>query len=216
MSQHTVFRNPKHTAQVADGRISFGLSSFGYDVRCGHRFKVFTNAHCGVVDPKHFDPRAFVDVDLTPDGHLWQGMPGDLRSCFFCGDMARAEDIDPAELCPKSKPDHVLIPPNSFALAETLEEVAVPRDCLAIVIGKSTYARCGIILPMTPLEPEWRGKVTLEIGNTTPLPAKVYAGEGIGQVIFLRSDDGAACRVSYADRKGRYQNQTGLTLPFVR
>ncbi|MBL8792568.1 MAG: dCTP deaminase [Planctomycetia bacterium] len=155
------------------GTISYGLSSYGYDVRVGRKFKVFTNVNCVVVDPKHFDPKSFVDVE------------GD-----FC-----------------------LIPPNSFALAETVETFEIPRDILAICLGKSTYARCGIIVNVTPLEPEWRGRITIEISNTTPLPAKIYAGEGIAQILFVRGD--AICRVSYADKKGKYQDQPGLTLPFV-
>jgi dCTP deaminase len=149
------------------------VSSYGYDVRVGRRFKVFTNVHCAVVDPKNFDSASFVDIE------------GD--SC--------------------------LIPPNSFALAETVEYLEIPRDVIAICVGKSTYARCGIIVNVTPLEPEWRGRITLEISNTTPLPAKIYAGEGIAQILFLRA--GAVCRTSYADKMGKYQDQQGLTLPFV-
>src|SRR5205085_3343151 len=143
------------------GTISYGVTSYGYDVRVGRHFKVFTNAHCAVVDPKRFDPASFVDIE------------GD-----FC-----------------------LIPPNSFALAETVEYLEIPRDVIGICLGKSTLARVGIIVNVTPLEPEWRGKVTIEISNTTPLPAKVYAGEGIAQVLFVRGD--APCRVSYADKKGK-------------
>jgi dCTP deaminase len=153
--------------------ISYGLSSYGYDVRVGRHFKVFTNARCAVVDPKNFDPNSFVDVEG----------------------------------------DYCLIPPNSFVLAETVEYFEIPRDVIAICLGKSTYARCGIIVNVTPLEPEWRGKVTVEISNTTPLPAKIYANEGIAQILFLRND--AVCQVSYADKKGKYQDQEGLTLPFV-
>ena len=155
------------------GVISYGVSSYGYDVRVGRRFKIFTNARCAVVDPKDFDPASFVDVEG----------------------------------------DHCLIPPNSFALAETVEFLEIPRDVIAICVGKSTYARCGIIVNVTPLEPEWRGRVTIEISNTTPLPAKIYAGEGIAQILFLRTD--ATCKTSYADKQGKYQNQVGLTLPFV-
>jgi dCTP deaminase len=155
------------------GVISYGVSSYGYDVRVGRHFKVFTNARCAVVDPKNFDPASFVDME------------GD-----FC-----------------------LMPPNSFVLAETVEYLEIPRDVVAICVGKSTYARCGIIVNVTPLEPEWRGRVTIEISNTTPLPAKIYAGEGIAQILFLRA--GAVCETSYADKKGKYQDQKGLTLPFV-
>ena len=155
------------------GTISYGVSSYGYDVRVGRKFKVFTNARCAVVDPKNFDPNSFVDIE------------GD-----FC-----------------------VIPPNSFALAETVETFEIPRDVLAICLGKSTYARCGLIVIVTPLEPEWRGKVTIEISNTTPLPAKIYANEGIAQILFLRTE--AVCQTSYADKKGKYQDQKGLTLPFV-
>ena len=155
------------------GVISAGVTSYGYDLRLGRKFKVFTNAHCSIVDPKAFDPKSFVDIET----------------------------------------DECLIPPNSFALAETVEYLEIPRDVIGICVGKSTYARIGIIVNVTPLEPEWRGKVTIEISNTTPLPAKVYAGEGIAQVLFLTAD--SPCRVSYADKKGKYQNQPGLTLPFV-
>jgi dCTP deaminase len=155
------------------GVISYGLSSYGYDVRVGRHFKVFTNARCAVVDPKHFDPASFVDIEG----------------------------------------DYCLIPPNSFALAATEEYLEIPRDIIAICVGKSTYARCGIIVNVTPLEPEWRGRVTIEISNTTPLPAKIYAGEGIAQILFFRTE--SVCRTSYADKQGKYQDQKGLTLPFV-
>ena len=164
------------------GKVSFGVSSYGYDVRVGTLFKVFTNvpAHGGqsIVDPKNFDDGSFVTIDTRATGK-----------------------------------DHVIIPPNSFALAETVETFAIPRDILAICVGKSTYARCGIIVNVTPLEPEWRGKVTIEISNTTPLPAKIYANEGIAQMIFLKAD--RVCAVSYADKGGKYQNQSGLVLPKV-
>ncbi|MER3415115.1 MAG: dCTP deaminase [Gemmataceae bacterium] len=165
--------DPLAQGQRIPGVISYGITSYGYDVRIGRRFKVFTNVYGAVVDPKNFSPAAFVDVE------------GD-----FC-----------------------LIPPNSFALAETVEYFEIPRDVLAICVGKSTYARCGIIVNITPLEPEWRGRITLEISNTTPLPAKIYANEGIAQIVFLRAE--RVCRVSYADKKGKYQDQKGLTLPFV-
>ncbi len=151
--------------------ISYGVSSYGYDIRCAPEFKVFTNINSAVVDPKNFDPESFVDVNR----------------------------------------DVCIIPPNSFALARTLEYFRIPRNVLTICLGKSTYARCGIIVNVTPLEPEWEGHVTLEFSNTTPLPAKIYANEGVAQVIFLQSDE--VCEVSYRDRGGKYQNQTGVTLP---
>jgi len=155
------------------GVISYGVSSYGYDVRVGRKFKVFTNVYGALIDPKNFSPTAFVDIEG----------------------------------------DYCVIPPNSFALAETVETFEIPRDVLATCLGKSTYARCGIIVNVTPLEPEWRGKITIEISNTTPLPAKVYANEGIAQILFFRAE--AVCKTSYADKKGKYQDQKGLTLPFV-
>jgi dCTP deaminase len=157
--------------QVRSGVISYGVSSYGYDVRVGDDFKVFTNVFNTVVDPKNFDPKSFVDI----------------------------------------KADVCIIPPNSFALASTIEYFRVPRDILTICLGKSTYARCGIIVNVTPFEPEWEGHVTIEISNTTPLPAKIYANEGIAQVLFLQSDE--VCAVSYKDKKGKYQAQRGVTLP---
>lgn len=164
------------------GRISYGVSSYGYDIRVGSKFKIFTptprTGQITVVDPKAFSPDLFVEVDVAESGS-----------------------------------DHVIIPPNSFALCETVEYLEIPRDVLVVCVGKSTYARCGLIVNVTPLEPEWRGKITLEISNTTPLPAKVYAGEGIAQLIFLKGD--RVCAVSYADKKGKYQDQGGLTLPKV-
>jgi dCTP deaminase len=165
---------PYAPAQSRPGMISYGLSSYGYDVRVGSKFKIFTNVYGEVVDPKRFSSKAFVDID--------------------------------ADTC--------VIPPNSFALAETVEYFEIPRDILAICLGKSTYARCGIIVNITPLEPEWRGKITIEISNTTPLPARIYANEGIAQILFVRADQ--VCKVSYADKKGKYQDQSGLTLPFVQ
>ncbi|MSR13886.1 MAG: dCTP deaminase [Gammaproteobacteria bacterium] len=151
--------------------ISYGTSSYGYDIRCAPEFKVFTNINSAIVDPKNFDPASFVDVN--------------------------------ADVC--------IIPPNSFALARTVEYFRIPRNVLTICLGKSTYARCGIIVNVTPLEPEWEGHVTLEFSNTTTLPAKIYANEGVAQVIFLESD--CACDISYRDRGGKYQAQTGVTLP---
>jgi dCTP deaminase len=154
-----------------DGLISYGTSSYGYDVRCADEFKIFTNINSTIVDPKKFDERSFVD---------YRG-----------------------EVC--------IIPPNSFALARTVEYFRIPRSVLVICLGKSTYARCGIIVNVTPLEPEWEGHVTLEFSNTTPLPAKIYANEGVAQVIFLESDE--PCETSYRDRGGKYQGQKGVTLP---
>ena len=164
---------PFAEAAVRPGVISYGVSSYGYDVRVGRHFKIFTNVYGALIDPKNFSPAAFVDIEG----------------------------------------DHCIIPPNSFALAETVEHFEIPRDVLSICLGKSTYARCGIIVNITPLEPEWRGKITIEISNTTPLPAKIYANEGIAQILFFRAED--VCQISYADKKGKYQDQKGLTLPFV-
>ncbi len=162
---------PFSEKQVAEGLISYGLSSYGYDIRIADEFKIFTNIHSAIVDPKNFDPRSFMDV----------------------------------------KADVCIIPPNSFALARTVEYFRIPRDVITVCVGKSTYARCGIIVNVTPFEPEWEGIVTLEVSNTTPLPAKIYAGEGIAQVLFFEGDE--ECETSYADRKGKYQSQQGLTLP---
>jgi dCTP deaminase len=157
--------------QVRQGVISYGLSSYGYDVRIADQFKIFTNINSTIVDPKHFDPKSFVD---------FQG-----------------------EVC--------IVPPNSFALAQTVEHFRIPRNVIVVCLGKSSYARCGIIVNVTPLEPEWEGIVTLEVSNTTPLPARIYAGEGIAQMLFFESDE--VCETSYADKKGKYQGQQGLTLP---
>lgn len=220
--------------QKRDGVISYGLTSYGYDVRAGYKFQIFTDVNCSVIDPKAFDKRMLVDVDLTPTRtHRWKATAY-VRECELCGSQNLYGDVDEfnrwaSEPCPKSPNNFVLIPPNSFALAETLEHLEIPRGTLAIVLGKSTYARCGLVVNCTPLEPEWRGKVTMELSNTTPLPVKVYAGEGIAQVYFLRSDEhldrikaanahldwGNGCQVSYADKKGIYQDQTGLTHPFI-
>jgi len=151
--------------------ISYGLSSYGYDIRVANEFKVFTNVHNSVIDPKNFDPQSFVDK---------------------VGDTC-------------------VIPPNSFALARTVEYLKIPRSILVVCIGKSTYARCGIIVNVTPLEPEWEGQITIEISNTTPLPAIIYANEGIAQLLFFQSDKD--CNVSYKDKNGKYQNQQGIVLP---
>jgi len=171
MAQEHGMIEPFHASQVREGTISYGVSSYGYDIRVAPEFKVFTNVHNVVVDPKIFDERSFVDVNG----------------------------------------DHCIIPPNSFALARTLEFFRIPRDTLVLCVGKSTYARCGIIVNVTPLEPTWRGYLTLEISNTTPLPAKIYANEGIAQLIFFQGDEEP--EVAYEDRKGKYQDQHGVTLP---
>jgi dCTP deaminase len=159
--------------QVRDGVISYGVSSYGYDIRVADEFKIFTNVYHATVDPKHFDPKSMVD---------------------FKG-----------EVC--------IIPPNSFVLAKTVEYFRIPRNVLTVCLGKSTYARCGLIVNVTPFEPEWEGYVTLEISNTTPLPAKIYANEGIAQVLFFEGDE--VCEISYADKKGKYQNQQSIELPKI-
>lgn len=157
--------------QVRQGVVSYGVSSYGYDLRVADEFKIFTNVYSAIVDPKNFSPESFVD---------------------FKGDVC-------------------VIPPNSFALARSLEYFRIPRQVLTICLGKSTYARCGLIVNVTPFEPEWEGYVTLEISNTTPLPAKVYANEGLAQVLFFEADE--ECETSYADKKGKYQGQIGVTPP---
>ena len=164
---------PFEERQVRTGVISYGVSSYGYDLRIADEFKIFTNINNTLVDPKRFDTRSFVD---------YQG-----------------------EVC--------IVPPNSFALGRSMEYFEIPRNVLTICVGKSTYARCGIITNVTPFEPEWEGYVTLEISNTTPLPAKIYANEGIAQVLFFESDE--ACETSYADRQGKYQGQQGIVLPTI-
>jgi dCTP deaminase len=172
------------------GKVSWGLSSYGMDVRIGYKFKVFTNVWNGVVDPKNFDPKSFVDVDVTPPKHSW-AHDGFCQGCGYTVFPGPDQVKEKDGFCYYAKdqpPDHVVIPPNSFALGETIERLWIPRDVQTICVGKSTLARCGLIVNVTPLEAEWNGVVTVEISNTSPLPAKVYAGEGIMQVIFLRSD----------------------------
>jgi dCTP deaminase len=159
--------------QIRDGAISYGVSSYGYDIRVADEFKIFTNVNSAIVDPKRFDQQSLVD---------------------FKGDVC-------------------IVPPNSFVLARTVEYFRIPRSVLTICLGKSTYARCGIIVNVTPFEPEWEGTATLEISNTAPLPAKIYANEGIAQVVFFEADE--VCRVSYADKKGKYQSQREITLPKI-
>jgi dCTP deaminase len=177
MAQATRMIEPFEARQIREvaGRriVSYGTSSYGYDIRCSREFKIFTNINSTIVDPKAFDEGSFVD---------------------FTGDVC-------------------IIPPNSFALAQTVEYFRIPRNVLTICLGKSTYARCGIIVNVTPLEPEWEGHVTLEFSNTTPLPAKIYANEGVAQVIFFESDE--VCETSYKDRGGKYQGQKGVTLPKI-
>ncbi len=163
--------NPYSEKQVSKGVISYGVSSYGYDLRVADEFKIFTNVHSTIVDPKNFDERSFVTVNA----------------------------------------DVAIVPPNSFALARSVEYFKIPRDVLTVCVGKSTYARCGIIVNVTPFEPEWEGFVTLEISNTTPLPAKIYANEGLCQILFFQSDE--VCETSYKDRKGKYQAQKGIVLP---
>jgi dCTP deaminase len=173
MAQEHGMIEPFVDEQVRAGVVSYGLSSYGYDIRVADEFKVFTNINTTVIDPKNFDPRSFVDI----------------------------------------KSDVCIVPPNSFALARTIEYFRIPRDVLTVCLGKSTYARCGIIVNVTPFEPEWEGFVTLEISNTTPLPAKIYANEGLAQVLFFQSDE--PCERSYKDKKGKYQGQQGVTLPKI-
>ena len=173
MAQEKGMIEPFVDGQVREDVISYGLSSYGYDIRVRNEFKIFTNVHSAIVDPKNFDPDSFVD---------------------FSGDIC-------------------VIPPNSFVLAQTVEYFRIPRDVITICVGKSTYARCGLIVNVTPFEPEWEGYVTLEISNTTPLPARIYANEGIAQVIFFHAD--GICETSYADRNGKYQNQQSIVLPRI-
>ena len=163
--------SPFSEKQVREGVISYGLSSYGYDLRVSDEFKIFTNVNSAIIDPKAFDERSFVTVVA----------------------------------------DSVIVPPNSFALARSIEYFKIPRDVLTICVGKSTYARCGIIVNVTPFEPEWEGHVTLEISNTTPLPARIYANEGLAQVLFFGGDE--VCEVSYKDRGGKYMKQRGITVP---
>ena len=175
MSENEGMISPFERGQVRENYgqrvISYGTSSYGYDVRCSNQFKIFTNVHSTTVDPKNFDENSFIDVEA----------------------------------------DHCIIPPNSFALASTVEYFKIPRSVLTVCLGKSTYARCGIIVNVTPLEPEWEGHVTLEFSNTTTLPAKIYANEGVAQMLFYETDE--VCDVSYKDRNGKYQGQRGVTLP---
>jgi dCTP deaminase len=173
MAQEHKMIEPYEDRQVRDGVISYGVSSYGYDMRVADEFRIFTNVNSSIVDPKHFDSKSFVE---------------------FKGDVC-------------------IVPPNSFALGRSVEYFRIPRNVLTLCVGKSTYARCGIIVNVTPFEPEWEGFVTLEISNTTPLPAKIYGNEGLCQVIFFESDE--QCEVSYKDKKGKYQSQRGIVLPKI-
>jgi dCTP deaminase len=173
MAQEKEMIKPFAESQVREGVISYGISSYGYDLRVADEFKIFTNVNSNIVDPKHFDERSFVE---------------------FRGPVC-------------------IIPPNSFALARSVEYFKIPRNILTICVGKSTYARCGIIVNVTPLEPEWEGFVTLEISNTAPLPARVYSNEGLCQIVFFNSNQ--VCEISYKDKKGKYQAQQGIVLPKV-
>jgi len=164
---------PFEEKQIRDNVISYGVSSYGYDIRIGDEYKIFTNINNVIVDPKKFEPKSFIDY----------------------------------------KGEYCIIPPNSFALAKSIEHFKIPRNILTICLGKSTYARCGIIVNVTPFEPEWEGIVTIEISNTTPLPAKIYSNEGIAQVLFFEADE--ECEISYSDKKGKYQSQLGITLPKI-
>jgi len=171
MAQEHKMIEPYEDRQVRDGVISYGVSSYGYDMRVADEFRIFTNVNSSIVDPKHFDSKSFVE---------------------FKGDVC-------------------IVPPNSFALGRSVEYFRIPRNVLTLCVGKSTYARCGIIVNVTPFEPEWEGFVTLEISNTTPLPARIYANEGLCQILFFQSDE--PCEISYADRRGKYQKQQGIVLP---
>ena len=170
------FIEPFCDKKVSDGKISYGVSSYGYDARVGNEFKIFSNVYCGIVDAKHFDERNYIHIT-------------------------------------ENEKDHILIPPNGFALAHTVEYFKIPRNTIVICLGKSTYARCGIILNVTPLEPEWEGHITIEISNTTPLPAKIYINEGIIQCIFINANNNEECILSYKDQNGKYMKQKGITLP---
>ena len=173
MSLHHDMISPFEDKQVSENKVSYGLSSYGYDIRVTDEYKIFTNLNNSVIDPKNFDEQSFVNF----------------------------------------KGDTCIVPANSFALARSVEYFKIPRDILTICLGKSTYARCGIIVNVTPFEPEWEGNVTLEISNTTPLPAKIYSNEGLCQVLFFQSDE--VCETSYRDKNGKYQKQTGITLPKI-
>jgi dCTP deaminase len=247
---------PFAEGQIRPGVISYGTTSYGYDVRLGYKFKVFKPYPCSIIDPKAFDQNMLEDVDLTPfTDHDWRNAGYDeegngpmQQRCNRCGVMNTNKHLHTWDAECFKKSNHILIPPHSFVLGESLEEFDIPRDLLVVNVGKSTYARCGVIVNVTPGEPEWKGRWTIEISNTTPLPVKVYCGEGIMQSLFLRSDEREQailnsmefvrnhfgnmnsiheqihylvtlpqdCETSYADKKGKYQNQAGLTTPKVQ
>lgn len=258
MIERDVKIEPFAPQQHRPGLVSYGVTSYGYDCRLGYVFDVFKPYPAEVIDPKNFNKEMLERVDLTPihewnQGYYPEGANGPpVQHCIHCKKGRPWSNRDEVDGC-TGKPNFILIPPHSFVLGESLETFTIPRDCLAVVLGKSTYARCGLIVNVTPLEPEWHGKVTIELSNTTPLPMKVYAGEGIMQILFLRSDGPTerlrrtittligglkdmtefrrrvsetqtvffntmvedTCKVSYADKKGKYQSQTGLTHPVV-
>lgn len=277
MIERDIKITPFSPNQKREGKISYGVSSYGYDARLGYKFRHFrNNLQATVIDPKNWDPEAYDEVNLTPchnwTWRLWskEGKEG-LYTTILCKNCKkeRSEDrSDSQEVCPESKqPGYIIIPPHSFVLGETLETYDLPRDVLTVVVGKSTYARCGIIVNVTPGEPEWKGRWTIEISNTNPLPTMVYAGEGICQLLFLRTDGhyeallnavrrlcgnafqqafhtlgrevpesgtgdlskeigmiemllhqelgNGTCRISYADKRGKYQEQKGMTNPKV-
>lgn len=242
---------PFDKGEKKPGKISSGLSSMGYDVRLGYKFRVFKPYPCSVIDPKNFDSRMLEEVDITPTFCKFEPSFNDesgeddfiCTQCRFYSHNSKTPDKE--RRCPYFyQPDHILIPPHSFVLGESLETFDIPRDILVVALGKSTYARCGLVVNVTPGEPEWVGKWTIELSNTTPIPMKVYTGEGIMQCLFFRSDEKdrvvrdavdtlmeargiqvrdlyreivkkSGCRISYKDRKGKYQDQKGLTNPFV-
>ncbi len=247
---------PYSPMEKRKGVISYGVSSMGYDVRIGYKFRVFRSYPHDEIDPKNFNPELLEEVDLTPADHDWQRMKvprlfsipetdSDYDKCSFCGKEEHKDEHGYEQgrdnSCGKSTPNFIRIPPHSFALGESVEYFKIPRDILVVVLGKSTYARTGLIVNVTPGEPEWDGIWTIEMSNTTPLPIRVYAGEGIMQCLFFRSDERrallessflaersdeskeweeavlshAGCGVSYKDKKGKYQDQQGVTLPKV-
>lgn len=244
MIERDVKIEPFSPQQHRPGVISYGVTSYGYDVRVGYIFKVFSPIHGSEIDPKRFDPRLLETIDLTPQEHQWtdlESLPVQ-QQCQRC--WCIKDEFTPVRCNADPKSDFIRIPPHSFVLAESFETFTIPRDVLCIVLGKSTYARCGLIVNVTPGEPDWTGKWTIEISNTTPLPVRVYAGEGIMQCVFIRTDRQElllkdilrlyeiaeqkpdpeyvkailheyTCRTSYSDKKGKYQAQGGLTLPKV-